>query len=279
MNRMKKRGAGRYTITVGAVDEAGNPAPITEPVTVKILDGAGATVVEDVPLIVEGELAYDLDAALVPELDTYTAVWTGTADAAEQEWRTEFELVGGYLFEISDMRASRAELENTTKFPTAKLRDARVTAEQRFELGCHVAFVPRGARVELRGDGTRTLLVPIVELRRVYAVTVDGVAIDVDDLVVEPWGALVRSSAWPKGSRIAVHLEHGYSAPEGPVSEAVLELARDYVMPSNLPARATGISSDVGFMRFTLAGKDGTTGIPNVDAAIAAYGRSIPAVG
>ncbi|KRN55044.1 MAG: hypothetical protein KHZ79_06225 [Atopobium minutum] len=56
------------------------------------------------------------------------------------------------------------------------------------------------------------------------------------------------------------------------VSAAVMSLTGYYLRPSTTPERATGEAVDGGFIRFTLAGKDGATGLPEVDAVIEQYG-------
>lgn len=281
MNRVKKRNAGVYTLTASVLDEAGQVQAVTGTLSVKIYDGDGALVLEGTPEQAEGTLTFNVAADELATLDEYRVVWTGTVNGVDQQWDTDFELVGGYLCEIADLRAARAEFENLTKYSNAKLRAARTSAEQLFERECHVAFVPRGGRhtfvsaaprVVDNVTGSRSrLMLPTVALRKLYDVTIDGVALTADELAavtVYPWGAIDRVKPWPAGSTIAVHYEHGYDAPEGHVTDAIIELAADGLIPSSLPARATGQSTDVGFLRFTVAGRDGATGIPRVDAAI-----------
>ena len=52
------------------------------------------------------------------------------------------------------------------------------------------------------------------------------------------------------------------------ISQATALLAASYLTPTNIPSRATGQSTDAGFLRFTIAGVDGATGIPEVDSVI-----------
>jgi len=61
---------------------------------------------------------------------------------------------------------------------------------------------------------------------------------------------------------------HGADVLPADVSQATTLLAASYLMPTNIPSRATGQSTDAGFLRFTIAGVDGATGIPEVDAVI-----------
>ena len=68
-------------------------------------------------------------------------------------------------------------------------------------------------------------------------------------------------------------------APAGPVAQAAMLLAREYLVRSVLSSRATVESTDVGFFRVSVAGRDRPTGIPEVDAVIERFGRSRPLVG
>ena len=57
------------------------------------------------------------------------------------------------------------------------------------------------------------------------------------------------------------------------VSGAVLELAAYMLRPTNRPIGATGESSDAGYIHFTVAGRDGATAVPEVNAVIEQFGR------
>ncbi|MBQ9041582.1 MAG: hypothetical protein IJ111_02075 [Eggerthellaceae bacterium] len=69
-------------------------------------------------------------------------------------------------------------------------------------------------------------------------------------------------------------VEYVYGAPVMPaeVSRAVLELAAYTLRPSNRPIGATGESTDAGYIHYTIAGRDGATAIPEVNAAIQQFG-------
>jgi hypothetical protein len=73
---------------------------------------------------------------------------------------------------------------------------------------------------------------------------------------------------------ITVDYIHGMRAVPDDIASAVARLAAYYLTPTNTPERATGQSTDAGFLRFTVAGVDGETGIPEVDAVIKRRART-----
>lgn len=74
-------------------------------------------------------------------------------------------------------------------------------------------------------------------------------------------------------TRESIVYVHGLKRFPEPVRRACATLAASYLLPSRIPSRASGESTDAGFLRYTLAGVDGATGIPEVDAVIQQYGR------
>lgn len=249
-----------------------------DPGTVTIVDGAGAEVGEGAAALDGSALAFAVDTAAVDALDSYRATWSATGDV------TDFEVVGGFLFELPTLRNYNEVLDNATAYPAARLRGARVHAEQLLEEACHVAFVPRGGRHACTGDGTRTLILPHLEVTDVYEVLVDGVPLtdaELAELTLERCGILRGHprKVWPAGRRIEVHYVHGYARAPEPVSRAAVTLAGEGILPSSIPKRATVQTSGETSFRLTLAGVTGETGIPEVDAVINRYAREIEAVG
>lgn len=280
MERIRRISAGSYSISVRAADADGVlVTPATPALTV--LDGSGATAYTGTPAAALGLLSAYVPAADLDLLDTYSCSWSGTVAGATLEWPSTIEIAGGYLFEIADLRASDPALADTVKYPGAACRAARTAAEERFEGAARVAFVPRGRRVTLRGDGSYRLELPDNACRRVVSVSIDGTALDAGalaELELREWGALDRPSLWPAGSSIAVYYEHGEDAPPAPVREAAMLLAREYLVRSAISSRAVVEQTDVGAFRLSVAGRDRPTGIPDVDAVIEAFGRRRPRI-
>lgn len=267
-------------------DDNGVAQAIVGAATATVYDGAGAAVtgVAGAATLLDGAATFSIDSAALTRLDTYKVLWAGgIATGAFQRW-TYFELADGYLFELADFRNYRAEFADTTNFPAARLRKIRAAAEESFENGAMVAFIPRGARQTLTGDGGRRLQLERVYVSAVYSASIDGTALTAEELAeltIHSHGVLERprGKVWTRGHEILVHYVHGHSFPIAPVVDAVMELAAAGAVPSNLNARATSESTEFGAFRLTIAGRDGETGIPNVDAAMLRYGAKRPAVG
>lgn len=263
------------TLTYTGYDDEETALAITNPATYTIYDGAGTQVDTGAATAAAGVLSTTLSVAKVATLDAYRVLWTGKVGGTSRQWWDDFELVGGYLFSLPAMRAFDAAYADTTKYPTAKLREARTWVEQRIEHGaaCGVAFVPRAAREKLQGDGTTRLWLAWPRIRAVYSVTVDGVALtaaELTELVIHD-SHIEWANAWTADAEVVIHYEHGYDFPPMPVSEAGLILAREYLVAKSLASRATAESTDVGFYRLSIAGGGGRTGIPEVDAVIEDY--------
>jgi len=278
MNRIARRHTGHYHLTATVTDPDGSPATVDDP-AIEVFDGAEASVWTGTPSATEGELSINVPVGELEQLDTYKAVWTGSIGGEGQEWHTAIELCGAHIYELPDFRARDVAFENRDKYPDVLLRGARIWAEQRFEGAAGVAFVNRGKREVLAGDGTRTLLVAEPALKHVVSCSLDGEAIDTDDLVAWEDGRVMRPLAWKDGARVDIHYVHGYDRPPAPVRNAVMLLAREVLVASALSSRAVTETTDVGFIRLQIAAAGGRIGIPEVDAVAADYGRHRPAVG
>lgn len=96
---------------------------------------------------------------------------------------------------------------------------------------------------------------------------------DVAEVLTPGWSLVSDCQAVGPEGRSTIRYRYGLTEVPERVSEAVLRLAAYYLRPSATPERATGEATDVGFIRYTLAGRDGATGLPEVDAAIEQFGR------
>lgn len=297
MLRVKQQATGSYTITETAVDDSGALVTVTSP-SVQIFDGTNTLIGSPSATVSNSVFSTTIPYATLPTLDTYTFVWSGTVSGVVTQWTTIVELVGGHIFEIADLRAMDRAFADTAKYPNALLRQVRVWVEDVIEgpRAAQVAFVPRGRRVALNGNSPdlnrgyqplmygndyRDLIVPDFAVRGVYSASINGTAltqaeidaIDVDDNVLHR-SAGVQWPAWPWGKgNIHVHYSFGYDRAPGAITRAGLLLAREYLVKSDLPSRATATSIGDQLFRVTIAGRDGVTGIPDVDAAIDQFGR------
>jgi len=283
LERIAKISAGNYRLAVDTTDEDGAAVTVTAP-ALAIVDGAGAEVTyEGTPVAAAGTITADVPAAALSELDTYRLTWSGTSGADALEWTQYVEICGGYLCTVAALRASDSSIASETKYPADTVRAARTSAEERFERLAGVAFVPRGRRVSLIGDGTARVRVPDTAIRRIVSASIAGVTLTAAELAAltrREWGAIDRPAGyvWTADAALELAYEHGEDYPPGPVIEAVKLLAREYLVKKALGSRATVEATNVGTFRLSVAGKDGSTGIPDVDAAAAAFGRRRPVV-
>ncbi len=281
LQRLAVKSSGSYTVATALVDEEGRALAATSVSgTVSLTDGAGTALPGAyVPQLSAGDVTVAVPASDLSALDTYTVTWDLTLDGSLDVLLTSYaELCGGRLFRLADLRSSYGELASCSD---EELEAARLAAEQRLEQAAGVAFVPRAGRWSGQGSGSWRLLLPVAaELSDVVSITLDGEAWAVEPVVCE-WGALdLDDEVWPADSVVAVHYLHGRALPvPGPVSVAAMVLAREYMVRSALSSRATVEATDLGFFRLSVAdGSARPTGIPEVDAVIATWGRARPHV-
>jgi hypothetical protein len=288
ISRLKKQGSGSYLIESEYRDDDGVIHTVHVPVSVTVRDGAGATVFTGTPTLHGGHLDILIPVATFPELDVYTFYWTATLSGSPVAWESQVEIVGGYLFDVADLR-DQDRTFTVEKYPSEVLREVRNWVEDVIEgpRAANVAFVPRSSRVTIDGTGGHALLLPDLEIREVYSVTVDGVAwsaLEVATLTVDDGVLWIEAdsplSVWPAGRRnIVLHYSHGFDRPPGAITRAGLILAKEYLVKSDVPGRATATSIGDQLFRLTVAGRDGVTGLPDVDAAIDQFGRKSFSIG
>jgi hypothetical protein len=304
MLRIKQKATGSYVFETLYYDDDGVHQNVTAPVSLTIKDGAGTTIHTATPSLHAGHLDYTVATTVLPKLDTYQFIHTGMVGAEQVTWTEDVEICGGYLFEIAELRAFDRAFLDVDKYPTATLRKVRTWVEDTIEgdNAARVAFVPRGRRVTLSGSSPdlnrgyypllygndyRELIVPNFAVRSLYSASVDGLNLTQTELdgITCLDNILFRSAgiafpAWPFGkNNIKVHYTHGFDKPVGAIRRAALILAREYLVKSDLPARASATTIGDQLFRITIAGRDGVTGIPDVDAAIAQFGRASAAIG
>lgn len=297
MTRVKQQASGSYTFESLYFNDDGTHVNVTAPVSLTIRDGAGATIYTGTPTLHAGHLDITIPVSTLSKLDLYEFTWTGTVDTVTVVWTETVELVGGYLFELPALRAMDRVFSDIDKYPTDTLKEVRSQVEDVIEgpRAANVAFVPRGRRVVLGSTqygklvgGTAAhpaisaksaygLQLPDYELRSVYSAKVNGVGLtesEVSALVPDDNMIWRSGHNWPAGHQnIEVHYTHGLNQVPGAITRAALILAREYLVKSDLPGRATATSIGDQMFRLTIAGRDGVTGIPDVDAAIDQFGR------
>jgi hypothetical protein len=276
------RDAGGGSLDLLTYDANGELADVdgTNAPNVAVTDSAGSSVAGFTPSRVTTGTYRATAPGNLETLDTFDIVWSW---ANGQTRRTQFELVGRHLFTVAALRAFDAPLANETKYPDAVVRTVRDEVTERFEEVAEVSFIARGARDVISGDGSATLLLEHPEARSVVSVTVDGIALEAGSLAnlrLDPSGVLV----WDGGSftagirNVSVLYEHGFATPPLPVVRAAMKYARYLLLNSVLDQneRATAVFTEASGYRLTIAGRDGPTGLPEVDAVLQQFGRKVP---
>ena len=265
----------------------GDLATPTAAPQVTIADASGATVQTGTGTAdptTTGVYLLALNSAVTGTLGDYTATATWTRDSVQDRQITHLQTVSAHLFELPEFRAHDPGIADPDLYPAYLLRDARDKATDRLERAAKVAFTHRSRVVSGRVEtDLGSLLLPDAYIESV-AVWADGVELDDDQYrVVWRTGELIAEDGpWPSGTDLQVEYTYGMSAqPAGPVSRAAMLLALEYLIPSQLPARATSQSTDLGDFRISVADPSmyQWTGIPEVDAVIAEYGMNRPPTG
>jgi len=275
------------TVRMQLLDGNGEPAVPASAPDVTVVDAAGDEVTGS-PFstsIVETDVVeFTLPAAVTSTLGTYTAsASAATAGGATIVGSIAVETVGGFLFGVQQLRDRDPNMfEDAALYTDEFLRTARTAIEERLERAARRAFVPRARRITSVVDRRGGLSLPDIDVRAITAVVVDGAAVDVADVELTggAYGTLrPADSRWIEGDPITVAYEFGLDTPPHPVVDAAITFAREAIVKSALPARATSIATEEGTFRITVAGRDGWTGIPEVDVVLRDFGRSEPAVG
>lgn len=234
-----------------------------------------------------GEWLVTIPASATATLGVHDVTWAATIGGGDEIRREQYEVVAGFTFELAQLRGlDNDAFADPAAWPGWKLRRARDAVEDKLEDLTAPSFRLRRRRVALDGSGTSVLMLPDLHPQRLVAATVDDVALDAGELAdvrVDPVGWLVRDTlgAWGHGTKnVVVTYEHGYPITPEFVEKPCLKLARSYLADDNLPDRATGEQTpEGGIMRFTVAGRDGPTGVPEFDALVAQFPRGPRAIG
>jgi hypothetical protein len=267
-----------YTFNGGVtVDEVGtDPSPDSATVTITRADGTavvtGATAVNGP----NGVFSYTLVPAQTALLDTLTATWSFTLNGRLQSLRDQVEIVGGYHFDLNELR-QMPPLADKNAYSTAKLLNARTLAETTIEQACGRAFVPRYS-IE-RVDSFQSWPFPDVRALR-SAVNMDGTILTGAALTDAFNGWYPYHSYRYCNRSWTVGVEYGMDSCPADVARASMLLARSYLIAGSaagtggLEERATTVSyADAGltYGLVTAGARGAVTSIPEVNVTIERY--------
>lgn len=178
----------------------------------------------------------------------------------ESEYTTYIELVDYYYFPLEALKNYGDGQDEFSELSEEELFAAREAATEIIERNACRSFVHRVGRTKDFG----VVLAPMLDHGDVYELLTDGYKLMADNIVTR---------LFCKPFPVFIEYKFGYDHLPAEISRAALELAAYMLRPSNRPIGATGESTDAGFIRFTTAGQDGFTDIPEVNAAIQQFGR------
>lgn len=265
-------------------DKAGTATAVND-ASVRIVREDGTELVAPTAPVADadGLFTYTLTPAETGALDVLSVEWTATVDTYEQTATTYVEVVGGFLFSVTDARAL-SPLNNTTTYTTARLIEYRTIAEMALEDACGVSFVPRYFRERVDGSGTVDVLLSKPRPLSVSSVVVGGTTSSVGtaftanqltDLRLYPTGKLYHSSGWTEGrGNVLVKGTAGYPHPPPRVGRAALLLAKRFLVDSPISDRAISTTNDDGQVSFfvTAGVRDAVFDVPECNSVISSYG-------
>lgn len=256
------------------VDEVPTSADAGVSVTITKLNGSAAAT-GAATLLSTG--VYEILGGASATLETLVIQWVGTFGGIVRVEYDYIEIVGGqaHLCTVAQVRNSKPALD-TAKYLTDDIEASIAETEVEFEDICGQAFLPRFKRVKIDGNDDYTLALPDPLIRTVRAVSVNGVAYTSGQLANVEYGESgilsIHGGIWPFGRQnIIVEYEHGMDYPPTYLSTAAVLRARSRLglTDSKIPYRAISFNtSEGGTYRLSMPGQN-TTGIPEVDAALA----------
>lgn len=219
-------------------------------------------------------------------LDQLVVSWSATLDGSLVVDTDIVEIAGGVFFDLADLRADDADLADMTRYPTERLRTARVEVEQECEAICDRAFVPRYRKVVVSGRDELDLILPDPDVRAVRSVgvftTPGGTLVpftnaELAALVVNGTSRTLSrppGSVWPGGvGNIVLGYEYGLDRPPADLRRAAMTRMRSWVSTPNraVPSRAESWTDSAGQTYRLSLPEAYSTGEPDVDAAYDRY--------
>lgn len=199
------------------------------------------------------------------EYDLYTAYWMNDGSTIKVQ---VFDLAEFPYFTI---KALKNEIEKSgirldSSITDEDIAQKREQVEDIFDNAADYSFCTKGYRQRLYGDGSRAYILEKAYAFEILSLSVNGSFYDASKCQIRGLGMLKFPEAIDDGSVIDIHYLHGSRTFTQDLTRFALLYAKSIIGSSSLDPRATGQTNEFGYMRFSVAGKDGATGIPEVDA-------------
>lgn len=178
---------------------------------------------------------------------------------------------------VAEVRALDG-LADVVAYPDATLQQGIDYATGLIDGYCGTSFEAKSFSVTLDGNGNFAILTPVLFIRTITSVSVDGVAQDVAQLLGRKEGYVVRKDGdvfdySPWGSNVVIAGTAGVTTtiPEE-IKWAARTIARDYALNlhSRIPSRALTIQNEFGQVevRAQAGGQGRPTALPDVNAVL-----------
>jgi hypothetical protein len=218
-------------------------------------------------------------------LNVITLTWTGLFTGTPVVITSTVEIVGGFYFSIAELRAYDKALQDTNRFPTTALVDARMQVEAEFEDICGRAFVPRYYKeTGVSREDVDMLWLDMPEPITILKYTVDGA----DQIGWYNSGLIKRDKYAPRAlvltgealasmyaTNIDMEYEYGLKNVPTPIKYKALKRARQVLIGQNstIDERALTMSlPEIGTVNLATPGVRGSeTGVPDIDVVLSRY--------
>lgn len=266
------------TLTKAFYDEDGTQADAGA-TTISITDANGDVVLAETAATKTGsaettEYNYNLPAQA--DVSLLYVTWESADLGTEID---VVEVLGANLFSMVEARTTtitglQTPLSDVDSYPTKLLNAWRLYISDAFEQRTGQSFVPRYARVELPGNGTRSLWLGDGEavssvgdklgnggetrdVRRLISVTINGVAQNVDNFRAIGRTLYAKNGIFPMVAvtdplNVVVEYEYGRFPVPSEANRNGLRLLLANAVSSDIPSRATSFNNEDGTFRLSV---------------------------
>lgn len=256
-------------------------------VTIGIDDADGTEIVATGTSVTDNaDGTYEYSLAAQDAVKRLTVTWT----SGSQNLVDELEIVGGWLFTESELRAYyKSDLTSATTYPDVNIAEARERIAEAFEEICGVSFVPRYRRQTIAGSGTTVLPVDRPYVTSILSATIGTTTQTVADIAMDDHLPYVfhTTGTWTTATtadprNVTISYQHGHTAVPGDIKRAAMVLARQQLVKdvtgAGVPETASSWNDGTGqYVSFAANDQTGRWyGIPSVDTALRRYMMRIP---
>lgn len=250
-------------------------------VTVSVASDTGTVLQSGAATNTSGTYTFALTTAATIAIDRLTVTWTSGTEVQT----TFVDVVGGFYFELAELRAAQ-DLSSTTTYPTERLRTARTWIENIIDQEVNASFVRRYNRDRFAAYSALPSLVlrGAAYAQALLSISINGTAVSLTGLTVDPFNRIVLTTGFPWVTYgfgvVDVRYEAAWSDTcPADLHDVALQAARWRLIStdgvSGIPSRATSLTNEFGNVQLSTAGNRRPTGIPDVDAVIMSYADQI----